>query len=167
MRDNAHVSIYCLRSPNCELQNKTIPCTVLEIQINETMAMTMIIKSMLAGMLACVLGQAHAICVKNETDFNLYYEIYNLNTGCPVPKVKFHSGILHGQQTKCHAHSPNDGDDWKIYRHDLIKIFKINKNNERVRACEKNVMGILNTLEVNYHDWSDTWWCLDDSDDED
>lgn len=113
------------------------------------------------------LGNAHAICVDNQTDFQLYYEIINQNSGCPSPKVKFHSGILQSKQKICHAHSKAEGDDWKIYRHDTIKILKINERGEKESACIKNVDGILNTLHVDYQAWSNTWWCLDRDDDRD
>ena len=113
-----------------------------------------------------VSGQAQAICVKNKTDFLLYYEIQNRN-GCPAPKVKFHSGYLQGKQKKCYAHSADEGSDWKIYRNDLIKVFKVNDKNQRVPACTKTVMGIMNTLSVSQQSWDGYWWCLDRSDDED
>ncbi|WED43570.1 hypothetical protein [Legionella cardiaca] len=114
-----------------------------------------------------LIANANAICVTNETEFQLYYEINNQNTGCSSPKVKFHSGILQPNQKNCHAHSQNEGDDWRIYRYDLIKIFKINSQGEKETACVKTVEGILNSLQVSYHSWSNTWWCLDRNDDSD
>ncbi|KTC84861.1 hypothetical protein [Legionella brunensis] len=114
-----------------------------------------------------IFASANAICVDNDTDFQLYYEIVNKNTGCPVPKVKFHSGILQAHQKACHAHSQAEGDDWKIYRYDDVTIFKINNQGEKERACFKAVTGIINTLQVSYHPWSNTWWCLDRTDDRD
>ena len=110
---------------------------------------------------------SHAICIKNKTDFSLYYEIQNRNTGCPVPKVTFYSGIVEPAQQKCHAHSQDEGNDWKIYRIDDIKTFKINSNGQRELGCSRRVEGILNFLEVDYHPWSNQWWCLDRSDYED
>ncbi|CEK11466.1 hypothetical protein [Legionella hackeliae] len=114
-----------------------------------------------------IIVNAHAICVHNETEFQLYYEINNQNTHCPIPKVKFHSGVLQPNQKTCHAHSQAEGDDWRIYRFDLIKVYKINSQGEKEPACTKTVDGILNTLNVSYHPWSNTWWCLDRNDDTD
>lgn len=115
-----------------------------------------------------VINVAHAICVKNDTDFDLYYEIFNKNTGCPVPKEKFHNGTLSKNQKNCHAHSPKDGDDWKIYRKDLIKVYKFDiKANKKEIVCNKQVNGILNTLEVSFISGPNSWWCLDRSDHQD
>lgn len=121
----------------------------------------------LLGILTLCFGvtSASAICVKNETDFNLYYEIHNKNVGCCVPKVKFHNGLLSKQQTNCHAHSRAEGDDWKIYRKDLIKVYHVDPvTSKKTQVCNKTVNGILNTLEVSYLEGHNSWWCLDRSD---
>ncbi|WP_131783763.1 hypothetical protein [Legionella gresilensis] len=107
---------------------------------------------------------ANSICIKNQTDFSLYYEIQNQNTHFPIPKVKFYSGIAEPHQQKCHAHSQVEGDDWKIYRFDNIKMFKTNNYNEHTLVCSRQVEGILNFLEIDYQPWSNQWWCLDRSD---
>lgn len=107
---------------------------------------------------------AHAVCVKNETDFNLYYEIYNQNTN-RVPKERYHDGTLSKNQKNCHAHSAQEGDDWTIYRKDLIKVYKVRSDtNQKELVCNKHVNGILNTLEVSFISDPDKWWCLDRSD---
>lgn len=85
--------------------------------------------------------------------------------GCDSPKIKFHSGFLSSNQKNCHAHSSRDGEDWKIYRKDLIKIYKIDSaSNQKILICSKKVNGILNTLEVSFISGPDSWWCLDRSD---
>ncbi|WP_131740744.1 hypothetical protein [Legionella busanensis] len=94
----------------------------------------------------------------------MYYEIQNQNTRFPIPKIKFFSGITKPHQQKCHAHSQAEGDDWIIYRFDNIKIFTINDYNEYKLVCSRQVEGILNFLEIDYHPWSNQWWCLDRSD---
>ncbi|MGQ3889981.1 hypothetical protein ACQUW5_13240 [Legionella sp. CNM-1927-20] len=124
-------------------------------------------KKFLLALLYLFTFSAYAICIKNQTDFSIYYEIQNQNTHFPMPKVKFYSGVVESHQQKCHAHSQDEGDDWKIYRFDNIKIFKINENNDHKLACSRQVEGILNFLEIDYHPWSNQWWCLDRSDYED
>ncbi|MDP1602211.1 MAG: hypothetical protein Q8M03_03015 [Legionella sp.] len=120
----------------------------------------------LITLLCFFIFKAQAICVKNETEFSLYYEIENKNY-YPAPKVKFHSGIVLGNQQKCHAHSKADSDDWMLYRHDFIKIFKIDEQSGQERVCARKVDGIMNTLEVSYQPQANKWWCLDRSDYED
>lgn len=114
----------------------------------------------LGALLGLYGAAASAVCVINETDFKMYYEIENHNTGRPVPKERFHSGYLQAHEKRCHAHSAADGDDWTIYRKDLITVYKLDQN-QRQLACRKAVEGILNYLEVSY---ADQWWCLDKSD---
>jgi hypothetical protein len=111
--------------------------------------------------------QAQAICIKNRTKFSLYYEIENRNSGYPVPKEKFHSGVVTSNEKKCYGHTDEPGDEWKIYRFDFVKIFKVETNGERTRACFKMVEGIINTLDIRYHKIDGSWWCLDDEDYED
>lgn len=110
--------------------------------------------------------KANSVCVKNNTEFKLYYEIQNQNTRCPVPRLKFHNGFLDSNQMKCHAHSAGEGDDWQIYRHDLINILKVTEKGEQLPVCTKKVDGIINILEVNFSSWSSTWGCYDRHDDE-
>jgi hypothetical protein len=110
---------------------------------------------------------SYAICIKDDTEFKLHYTIENKNVGCPVPRVKFYQGTIKPKEKKCFAHSSKEGNDWKIYRKDIITIEKINKDGSRQMACRKLVEGILNTLEVDYHAWNNKWWCLDNSDYED
>ncbi|MBL7481848.1 hypothetical protein IZU94_17940 [Legionella sp. 27fs60] len=119
--------------------------------------------------LCSVIASFHvqAICVKNITHFSLYYEIENRNTQSPVPKVKFHSGIVNSNEKKCHSHTDEPGDEWKIYRFDLVKIFKVEENGEKVLACYKLVEGIANRLDVRFHKRDNSWWCLDKDDYED
>lgn len=122
---------------------------------------------LLVSLLCLFSGGAYAICVKNKTDFQLYYEIRNKNTGCPAPKEKFHSGTLSRKQKNCHAHSSSQGgNDWKIYRNDEITVYKI-QNGKKDKVCVKTVTGILNTLKVHYLPTSNPWWCVDRSDDQD
>lgn len=117
-----------------------------------------------AGFLMVVSGQVQAICVKNKTDLQLFYEIRNGNSApLPVPKVKYYEGVLESTQKNCHAHSSNDK-DWRIYRSDNIKIYKIDKGKKQL-VCTKHVEGILNTLKVYYS--VGTWWCLDRNDSDD
>lgn len=118
----------------------------------------------LLPLLGLHLASAQAVCVVNDTDFKMYYEIENRNTGCPIPKERFHSGYLNAHEKRCHAHSSAEGDDWKIYRKDVITVYKID-GDQRQRACYKSVEGILNFLEVSY--LANQWWCLDKSDYED
>lgn len=106
----------------------------------------------------------YAICIKNITHFSLDYEIVNRNTQHPVPKVQFHSGTVNTYEKKCHAHTNQSGDDWKIYRFDLVKIFKIEDNGQKVLACQKLVEGIANRLDVRFHRRDNSWWCLDKDD---
>lgn len=123
---------------------------------------------LIAFSIGCLSNTAQAICVENQTDFKLYYEIHNKNTGCNSPKVKFHDGFLSSNQKNCHDHSPKDGEDWKIYRKDLIKVYKIDStSNQRQLVCNKMVEGILNTLQVSFLSSPDSWWCLDRSDSQD
>lgn len=110
---------------------------------------------------------AQSICVQNDSDFKVFYEIYNRNTREPIPKTSFHNGFLESKQRKCHDHSAEEGDDWKIYRYDFIKIFNVSEFGEQQQACTKLVEGIINTLEISYSPWSSTWWCLDRGSDED
>ncbi|QRN03614.1 hypothetical protein GH742_06910 [Legionella sp. MW5194] len=119
---------------------------------------------LLLPLLSLHFASAQAVCVTNETDFKLYYEIQNQNTGCPVPKERFHSGYLNAHEKRCHAHSQSEGDDWKIYRKDVITVYKMDQNGRQL-ACNKQVEGILNFLEVSY--LANRWWCLDRSDYED
>jgi len=114
----------------------------------------------------CWCSLASAVCIKNQTNFSLHYIIDNKNIRCPQPKVKHYEGTISANSKKCFAHSRADGNDWQIYRKDIITIDKLGTPGA-IRVCKKNVNGILNTLEVDYHAWSDKWWCLDNSDDED
>lgn len=116
--------------------------------------------------LVAVSFNAQAICIKNDTDFSLYYEIHNQNTGCSQPKVKFYKGVLERKEKKCYAHTQDDP-DWVIYRHDQIEVYKIDKSGAHLPACNKLVPGIINTLEVSYLDFNKSWWCLDRTDYED
>ena len=109
---------------------------------------------------------AHAVCIKNSTNFSLYYELHNQNTGCSQPKVKYYAGVLKQNEKKCYAHTKDDP-DWVIYRQDQIEVYKIDKNGSHIPACNKLVPGILNTLEVSYLDFNNSWWCLDRTDYED
>lgn len=103
--------------------------------------------------------EAQAICIKNETDMQLYYEIQNKNIHCPYPRVRFHSDTVQANQQKCHAHSPQDGDDWKIDRIDSIKI--MTKKNGQV-VCRRVVEGIRRYLIVVYQPWVEhPWSCWD------
>jgi hypothetical protein len=111
-----------------------------------------------------LLPNVYAICIKNRTDFKMYYEIRNYNI-CPAPKTKFHQGYLKPHQDVCYDHSSSQGDDWKIYRNDGIDVWKIEKNGDRTLACSKGVRGILNFLEVSRT--ANQWWCLDRDDYED
>lgn len=113
-----------------------------------------------------IAASAGAVCVENRTGYTLYYEIQNFNTGC-LPKVKFHKGTLGSHQKQCHAHSTDSGEDWKVYRNDEIRVFKMEADGTRSTACIKNVTGILNSLKVSYNGGNDTWWCLDRHDEED
>ncbi len=119
--------------------------------------------SMVYAVLASICLQAHAICIHNKSGSTLYYEIHNKNTGCSKPKVIYYEGYLQPLEKRCYAHDESDN-DWKIFRHDLINIFKISHDGKKQAICNKSVLGILNTLEVDYHDFSDKWWCLDRSD---
>lgn len=109
---------------------------------------------------------AQAICIKNETNFPLYYEIHNQNMRCPIPRIKLHTGIVNKNDKKCHAHTTDDP-DWTIFRFDQINIFKIDENGTQIPVCNKEVQGILNTLNVSYFEFDNSWWCLDRSDYED
>lgn len=106
-----------------------------------------------------------SICINNLSDYKIYYEIRNENFRCPIPKVRFHSGTLNAHEKKCHAHDSSQGNDWKIYRKDDVKIFKIESNGMQKLVCSRKVEGILNFLEVEY--LNSHWWCLDASDYED
>lgn len=111
-----------------------------------------------------VVQSCFAICIKNQTNCKLYYEIQNNNMGCPAPKERFHSGIVTAHSQKCHGHDSENDDDWQIYRKDYVKIFKIEDNNTQTPVCARKVEGILNFVEVDY---VSRWWCLDASDYED
>lgn len=106
---------------------------------------------------------ANAVCIKNQTDFSLHYKIDNKNLRYPIPKVRHYEGTIEAKTKKCFAHSRSDGNEWQIYRKDIITIDKIGSSG-LITVCKKNVNGILNTLDVDYHAWSDKWWCLDNSD---
>lgn len=113
-----------------------------------------------------IASTAEAVCVANQTGLTMFYEIRNQNSGRDQPKVKYHEGRLIPYQTKCHAHTRHDGDDWKIYRKDVITVYKLNIDaGTKQLGCVKNVDGILNTLEVDIT--GDKWWCLDRSDHQD
>jgi len=124
-------------------------------------------KIIYSTLLCCFfINPAQAVCVNNQTSSTLYYEIYNKNTGCPIPKERFHSGTLSSNEKRCHAHSDSAGDDWKIYRKDVIQVYKIDPHtNKKEIVCDKNVNGIINTLDVDFV--ANQWWCLDRSDYED
>lgn len=125
-------------------------------------------KIIFAITICSLLNTAHAICVKNDSPFMLYYEIFNKNTGFPSPKEKFHSGLLLANHKGCHAHSNQEGDDWKIYRRDFIQVYKYEPSlNTKELICSKQVDGILNTLEVSFTIGAYRWWCLDRRDYED
>lgn len=105
-----------------------------------------------------------AICIHNETDYKLSYEIQNKNVLSP-PCIKFYSGELEPQQKKCFAHSSAEGRDWQIFRKDMIEINKLTNEGGSFRVCTKLVEGILNTLRVSYLSFDSSWWCLDREDD--
>ncbi len=86
--------------------------------------------------------------------------------GCPQPKIKFYKGTLERGAKKCYAHTREDP-DWVIYRNDQVDVYKIDKNGVHLPACSKFVQGIINTLNVSYNAFYNTWWCLDRSDYED
>lgn len=104
-----------------------------------------------------------AICVENQTDFKLHFDIQNQNRGRCTPRVKHYAGTLKPKQKKCFAHDTNDP-DWSFFRYDRIIVDKVD---DGYRACNKMVTGILNTLEVSYLPYSQSWWCLDRNDYED
>ena len=107
---------------------------------------------------------SYAVCIDNQTEFTLHYVIQNKNMGCSQPKIKHYSGDLTAKSKRCFAHTREEGRDWQIYRKDVIDITPLPGS---TLVCHKKVNGILNTLQVTYHDWNSRWWCLDDSDYED
>jgi len=109
---------------------------------------------------------AQAICIKNASDFPLYYEIHNKNPCQGRPKVKEYKGTLQQNERRCYAHTTDDL-DWNIYRYDDVSIFKIDEKGVQTRVCEKRVEGILNWVDVSYIDFYKQWWCLDKHDYED
>ncbi len=122
----------------------------------------MLSKSILSVITLFLAVNSFAVCIKNKSDYPIYYEIINKNTGCPKPKVQFHSGTVFPHAEKCHAHDSSKGDDWKIFRLDYIKAFKVEKDGTQSLVCAKNVDGILNFLEVTFI--VKKWWCLDQDD---
>lgn len=112
-------------------------------------------------------AQTQALCILNKSNDQLSYIIENKDWGCSRPKVLYYEGELAPGERKCFAHD-RQNEDWKLYRHDLIRIEKIENRGQNTLACEKKVEGILNTLEINYLEIAyPKWRCLDDHDSED
>lgn len=111
-------------------------------------------------------NNAQAICIKNESEFPLYYEIHNKNPCEGRPKIKEYKGTLKHNEEHCYAHTQNDP-DWNLYRRDDVNIFKIDQNGAQTLACNKRVDGILNRVDVSYIEQYNQWWCLDRHDRED
>ncbi len=132
------------------LSTRQIDCA---ISYRQALTSMNIQQKILAASITLSLHPAFAVCIDNETDLQLSYEIHNKNTGCPSPSEKFHSGILQARETRCHG---EEGEEWKIFRFDQIEV-----SYGSMRVCSKNIHGIINRLQVSHDDWSDTWWCLD------
>jgi len=108
--------------------------------------------------------QANAICVDNQSSNDVYFEITNKNKCWTYPKKRIHYGILGPKQKRCYAHNSDQGDDWKMYRYDEIKVFTKKKDQSLRKICTNRVHGILKILTVEHIAQNNRWWCYDKND---